>query len=90
MLVREYLQRYLFGDKIRMKYKSKGKNEYINFIFTVYLTYYITCKENNIYPEILDFIKKYYFDNPEMSHLYKYNSNYLENININLENSIDI
>ena len=90
MLVREYLQKYLFGDKIRMEYKSKGKNEYINFIFTVYLTYYVTCKENNIYPEVVDYIKKYYFDNPIMKDLYKYQSNHLENINIDNDNSIDI
>ena len=91
MLIREYLQKYLFNDKIKIKYyKSDGKVEYINFIFTVALTYYLTCKENNIYPELLDIIKIHYFDNPEMSHLYKYNSNYLENINIDVDNSIDI
>ena len=90
MLVREYLQKYLFNDKIRIEYKSKGQNEYINFVFTVCLTYYVICKENNMYPELVEYIKKYYFDNDAMKDLYKYQSNYLENINIDKNNSIDI
>ena len=61
MLVREYLQKYLFNDEIKIKYYSNGKVEYINFIFTIALTYYITCKENNIYPELVELYKRKLF-----------------------------
>ena len=88
LLIREYLQKYLFNNKTIMEFKKKDSKENINIVFTVSLGFHICCKENNIYPEVRDYLEEYYFNSPQLKEIYQYNSNYYEDINV--EESIDI
>ena len=88
LLIRDYFNKYLHANCKKIIIKNENKNDYVNLLFTITLTFDLILQKNDCYPEIKEYLKKYYLESEELEEIYQYNTNYLEEIKG--DNNMDI
>lgn len=80
LLIRDYFNKYLHANCKKIIIKNDNKNDYVNLLFTITLTFDLILQKNNCYHEIKEYLKKYYLESEDLKEIYQYNTNYLEEI----------